>query len=276
MRLPFLSLSGMAPPHLRPSSFWTHLTLCSLLLDRCTSSCLQDYLPTPPPVHRMRLRRPLHQRHRRSRPRHARPRLLRPPPSATPRSDSATGRSACHLVLRHRSTSSRRSTHADPTLRQRQPLHLRQRHCPRVPSPCPPSSTSTPWRLGESTVFMFPPSSPPLPCLRCRRRTVGDLRILPGAPPCWRSMMLYCRITLETGCRVPARPMLSLESGSSSTSSPLTALWNGTRRARFFEDSHNAPVLTSRKPSARLSNRRRSALCSPWLSHGNGLFTSLM
>jgi hypothetical protein len=32
--------------------------------------------------------------------------------------------------------------------------------------------------------------------------------------------MLYCRITLGTWCHVPARPMLSLESGSSSTSSP--------------------------------------------------------
>jgi hypothetical protein len=44
--------------------------------------------------------------------------------------------------------------------------------------------------------------------------------------------MLYCRITLGTWCRVPARSMLSLESGSSSTSSPLMALWNGTRRAQ--------------------------------------------
>jgi hypothetical protein len=267
MRLPFLLLSGMAPPHLRPLSFWTHLTLCSLLLDSRTSSCLQDHLLTPPPVRRMRLRRPLRLRHAR---------LLRPPPSATSRPDSAAGRPACHLVLRHRSTSSRRSTRADPALRQRQPLHLRRCHCPRVPSLCPSSSTSTPWRLGESTVFVFPPSSPPLPCLRCRRRTVGALRILPGAPPCWRSMMLYCRITLGTWCRVPARPMLSLESGSSSTSSPLTALWNGTRRAKFFGDSHNAPVLTSRKPSTRLLNRRRFALCSPWLSHGDGLFTNLM
>jgi hypothetical protein len=164
MRLHFLSLSGMAPPHLRPSSFWTHLTLCSLLLDRRTSSCLQAHLPAPPPVRRMRLRRPLRLRHarpcrlRRTRscprharqrrplhPRHARPRLLRPPPSSTSHPDSVAGRPACHLVLRHRSTSSRRSTRADPALRQRQPLHLRRRHCPRVPSPCPPSSTSTPW-----------------------------------------------------------------------------------------------------------------------------------
>jgi hypothetical protein len=88
--------------------------------------------------------------------------------------------------------------------------------------------------------------------------------------------MLYCRITLRTWCRVPARPMLSLESGSSSTSSPLKALWNGTRRARFFRDSHNAPMSTSQKPSAWLSNRRGFELCSPWLSHGDGLFTSLM
>jgi hypothetical protein len=88
--------------------------------------------------------------------------------------------------------------------------------------------------------------------------------------------MLYCRITLGTWCRVPVRPMLSLESGSSSTSSPLMVLWNGIRRARFFGDSHNAPVLTLRKLSARLSNRRRFALCSPWLSHGDGLFISLM
>jgi hypothetical protein len=53
MRLHFLSLSGMAPPHLRPSSFWMHLTLCSLLLDRRTSSYLQDRLSAPPPVRRM-------------------------------------------------------------------------------------------------------------------------------------------------------------------------------------------------------------------------------
>jgi hypothetical protein len=74
----------------------------------------------------------------------------------------------------------------------------------------------------------------------------------------------------------PPRPMLSLGSGSSSTSSPPTALWNGTRRAGFFEDSHNAPISTSRRLSARLSNRRQFVLCSLWLSHGNGLFTSLM
>jgi hypothetical protein len=186
------------------------------------------------------------------------------------------GRAAYHLILRHRSTSSRRSTRADPALQQRQPLHLRQHHCLRVPSSCPPLSTSTPWRLGQSMVFVFPPSSSPLPCLRSRRRTAGALRILSGAPPCWRSMMLYCIITLGTWYRVPARSMLSLESESSSTSSPLTTLWNGTRRAGFFGDSHNAPASTSRKPSARLSNRRRFALCSPWLSHGDGLFTSLM
>jgi hypothetical protein len=115
MRLPFLSLSGMSPPHLRPLSFWMHLTLCSLLLDRRTSSCLQDHLPAPPhlllvplaplpvllaPVSRMRLyvplRRPLrlcharlrHLRHARQRrplhPRHVRPRRLRPPPSDLP------------------------------------------------------------------------------------------------------------------------------------------------------------------------------------------------
>jgi hypothetical protein len=211
MRLPFLSLSGIAPPHLRPLSFWMHLTLCSLLLDRRTSSCLQDYLPAPPHlllvplaplpvllalVSQMRPLRPLH-------PRHGRPRPLRPPPSATSRPDSTTTGAACHLVLRRRSMSSRRSSRADLALQRRQLLHLRRHRCLRMPSPCPPSSTSTPWRLGQSAVFVFPPSSPPLPCLQFRRCTTGALQILPGAPPCWKSMMLYCRITLGTWCHVP-------------------------------------------------------------------------
>jgi hypothetical protein len=154
------------------------------------------YVPLRRPLRLRHARRPLH-------PRHARPRPLRPPPSATSRPDSAAAGAACHLVLRRRSMSSRRSSHAGLALQRRQILHLRRHHCLRVPSPCPPSSSSTPWRLGQSAVFVFPPSSPPLPCLRFRRRTAGALRILPGAPPCWKSMMLYCRITLGTWCHVP-------------------------------------------------------------------------
>jgi hypothetical protein len=113
MRLPFLSLSVMAPPHLRLLSFWMNLMLCSLLLDHRTSFCLQEHLLAPPrlllvplvllpvllasvswtrflprlyapPRRPLRLchaghRHPRHLRHARPRPCHARPRrLLRP------------------------------------------------------------------------------------------------------------------------------------------------------------------------------------------------------
>jgi hypothetical protein len=239
MRLSFLSLSVMAPPHLRPLSFWMNLILCSLLLDRRTSFCLQEHLLAPPhlllvplaplpvllaPVSRMRfyapLRRPLrlcharphrprHLRHARQRRllrplrlRHARPRPHHPPPSATSRPHSVPTGAPCrlalaayHLVFRRWSMSSRRSSRAGLALCQhlqrRQLLHLRRHRCLRVSSPCLPSSTSTPWRLGPSEGSVFPLSSPPLPCLRFRRRTAGVLPILPGAPPCWKNMMLY-------------------------------------------------------------------------------------
>jgi hypothetical protein len=87
-----------------------------------------------------------HKRHplRLLHPRHARPRPLRPPPSATSRPDSAAVGAACHLVLCRRSMSSRRSSRAGLALQRRQLLHLRRHRCLRVPSPCPPSSTSTP------------------------------------------------------------------------------------------------------------------------------------
>jgi hypothetical protein len=122
-------------------------------------SRMRLYVPLRLPLRLRHARRPLH-------PRHARPRPLRPPPSATSCPDSAAAGAACHLVLRRRSMSSRRSSHAGLALQRRQILHLRRHHCLRVPSPCPPSSSSTPWRLGQSAVFVFPPSSPPLPCLR--------------------------------------------------------------------------------------------------------------
>jgi hypothetical protein len=80
------------------------------------------------------------------------------------------------------------------------------------------------------------------------------------ADPAWRSAMLEeydALLQNHTWDLVPRSRQANV----------VTGKW-------IFKHKFSADGTLER--SARLSNRRRFALCSPWLSHGDGLFTSLM
>ena len=163
-----------------------------------------------------------------------------------------------------RPTTSRTSTVVDngscrlPRLRP-QPARLLHRPPPLLlPLPrCPKGRflllrqpTSTPWAHDRRAASGCLLSTTPCLSHRCRRPSVVLLPTPIGEQLWKKNTVLSYRTALGTLCLVRLGPMLSLGSGSSSTSFSLMAPSSGRRRVGFFVVLPNGLVWILMKPSA--------------------------